>query len=71
MIEIFHRVTAIVLDAPPVEGQVAIQEEAGQCCPVNLAPESGDPGKRSALIRLDSKSADPGKLTVAVKSAAC
>jgi hypothetical protein len=71
MIEIFHRVTAIVLDAPPVEGQVAIQGEAGRCCPVSLAPESGDPGKRSALIRLDSESADPGKLTVAVKSAAC
>jgi hypothetical protein len=25
MIETFHRVTTIVLDAPPVEGQVAIQ----------------------------------------------
>jgi hypothetical protein len=37
MIEIFHRVTAIVLDAPPVEGQVAIQGEAGPML-------SGEPG---------------------------
>jgi hypothetical protein len=36
MIQLFHRVTAIVPDAPPAEGQDAIREKAGRCYPVIL-----------------------------------
>jgi hypothetical protein len=51
MIQLFHRVTAIVPDAPPAEGQCAIRIKAGRHYPVNLAPESGDPGHNPPILK--------------------